>query len=142
MIKAGPNHGMSETREYRIWMHMRQRCRLPSHIQFADYGGRGIRVCEEWDRSFPTFLRDMGLCPPGQSIDRLENDGNYEPGNCRWATRVEQNNNQRRNIAVEHGGRVQTIAQWSRELGLRYATLHRRIVIKGESSAVAFRSVT
>lgn len=79
---------------YITWVNMHQRCTNPKRRGFKDYGGRGITVCERWQK-FENFLADMGERPPGLSIDRVNNDGNYEPGNCRWATRVEQNRNQR-----------------------------------------------
>lgn len=85
-----------QSRTYRIWCAMKTRCYNPSVANWPLYGGRGIAVCERWRTSFPMFLRDMGEAPPGRSIDRKDNDGNYEPGNCRWATRLEQNRNTRR----------------------------------------------
>jgi hypothetical protein len=82
--------------EYNCWGSMIARCTNPNDPGWKNYGGRGIRVCERWRNSFENFLADMGLKPsPGLSIERVENDGNYEPGNCRWATRKEQRANQR-----------------------------------------------
>lgn len=95
-IAASTNrrHGMTRTPTYTSWQAMRTRCENPRRIGFANYGGRGIAICERW-HSFENFLADMGERPIGASLDRLNNDGNYEPGNCRWATRCEQNRNRR-----------------------------------------------
>jgi hypothetical protein len=92
------------------------------------YSARGVTVCERWRQSFDAFLRDMGERPSrAHSIDRIDNDGHYEPGNCRWATAKEQANHRRTSHLVTLDGRTQTVAQWADELGLKYMTVYHRI---------------
>lgn len=95
--RKGEMHGMSRTPEYRAWSQAIRRCHVPKSLNFKNYGGRGISVCQEWKASFAAFFAHVGLRPhPSMSIDRINNDGNYEPGNVRWATRTMQNNNTRK----------------------------------------------
>jgi len=109
---------------------MLARCYQRSDQGFRHYGGRGIKVCTQWrgKNGFATFLADMGTKPgPNYSIDRINNDGNYEPGNCQWATQEQQSNNTRRNIRVECNGKKQTLSQWARESGISRQAIDQRI---------------
>jgi hypothetical protein len=119
--------GISKTPEYRIWIGIRARCLNPNRNGYPDYGGRGITVCEEWD-DFAQFLADMGPRPsPRHSVDRIDNNGNYCPENCRWATQSEQLANQNRSTRIEYNGKVQTGTEWAREFGIKERTLFGRL---------------
>jgi hypothetical protein len=88
---------------YAVWAQMIQRCTNPNNRKWDHYGGRGITVCDRWRGSFAAFLADMGERPEGRTLDRIDNDGNYEPGNCRWATVSEQNLNRRKMKGASNG---------------------------------------
>lgn len=124
-------YGMSylRTKEYSTWVSIRRRCLNPSYNSYQNYGGRGIKVCERWMESFQNFLDDMGYAPSkNHSIDRFpDNDGHYEPGNCRWATMAAQSVNRRNNTFIEFGGERLTISQWSRRVGCSFGTLSTRL---------------
>jgi hypothetical protein len=110
-------HGRSGTRVFRIWNSMRQRCSNPNNQDYDQYGGRGIKVCERWD-SFANFLADMGEPPDGMTLDRFpDQNGNYEPANCRWATPSQQARNRRSNRVVTFNGKTQTLVEWGEETG-------------------------
>jgi hypothetical protein len=101
--KDNAKHGKTGSPEYHAWSAMIQRCTNPKTKQYKDYGGRGIRVCQKWKCSFESFYADMGPRPSkAHSIDRKDNDGNYEPGNCRWATEREQKMNTRQNVRYKY----------------------------------------
>lgn len=124
-------HGLSKTKEYSIWKSMKRRCKPGnSTYSFAYrwYGAKGIRVCQRWIDSFPHFMEDMGPIPESSnSIDRIDNNGNYEPGNCRWASSEDQANNTSRNIFIEFSGESKTVAQWSREIGVKAPLVYGRL---------------
>jgi hypothetical protein len=127
--EAFTTHGMAKTPEHRIWNHIKTRCTNPRSKYFHRYGGRGISMSPEWSASFLVFYRDMGPRPsPRHSIDRKNNDGNYEHGNCRWATPDIQGANKSTVRKIEHGGIMDTIAGWSRRTGIPYLKLRRRLV--------------
>jgi hypothetical protein len=126
-------HGMAghnRPPEYDAWAHMIRRCYTPTTKAFEHYGGRGITVCQRWRDSFEAFLADMGPRPSAKhSLDRINNDGNYEPSNCRWATTDEQARNTRRNVKVTFRGETKTVAEWGRALGFPREVLRRRIAV-------------
>jgi len=122
-LKHGHSRAGKETRTYRIWLGMKQRCLNPI---FGAHHGRGIRVCESWN-NFPQFLADVGECPSDQhSLDRINNDGNYEPGNVRWATSAEQSRNQRCTRMITFKGKTQCLTDWCKELGISKTTFYHR----------------
>ncbi len=126
-IPREKRHGMSRTRVYVAWRSMKRRCYAPSVEKFAEYGGRGIKVCERWRESFAAFYEDMGDPPPGASLDRLDNDGDYAPGNCRWATQTQQLRNTRRNRLLTYAGKTLCIAAWADEVGLSQQLIWNRL---------------
>jgi len=125
---ANKTHGMTRTTTYTIWRQVKSRCLNSNNPSYSDYGGRGISICKRWEDSFEAFLLDMGERPSDRhSIDRIDNSGDYEPGNCKWSTFAEQNRNYRRNIIIEHNGQAKCLADWADEMGITRHTLRRRI---------------
>ena len=132
--QAKRTHGMHGTVEYRAWVGMIQRCTNPRTKSWPRYGERGIVVCDRWRESFVAFYEDMGPRPgPEYSIDRIDNDGNYEPGNCRWATKKQQGRNKRNNRIVVFNGQTKTLAEWAQEMRTSPSTLHIRLERRGWS---------
>ena len=105
---------------------MKQRCGNPNYPDYAEYGGRGIRVCERW-QLFGNFLADMGEPAPGMTIDRIDNDKDYEPGNCRWTDMKVQSNNTRRNHYLTLNGVSKTISEWAAAHGVHFSVYHQRV---------------
>lgn len=120
-------HGLSNTRVKRIYYGMLTRCNNESDLAYPYYGGRGIGVCERWEKSIENFYEDMGYPPPKYTLDRIDNNGNYEPKNCRWATRKTQMANRRNNHIINFNGKSKNITDWSDDLGINYATLIKRV---------------
>lgn len=122
-------HGESKTRLYRTWCHMRARCKNPNDSEYKYYGGRGIAVCEAWDKSYEEFkswAAHNGYTET-LTIDRIDVNGNYEPNNCRWIRFQEQASNTQRTIYVTCDGVTKTLADWAKYLNVKYSTLHKRI---------------
>jgi hypothetical protein len=127
------SHGKSNTREYGIWAGMIGRCSNKNIASFKDYGAKGIMVCGKW-RAFSGFWEDMmSGYADNLTIDRIDSDGDYEPGNCRWATMLEQQNNKTNNKKITLNGETMNISQWTRKMGLPPGTVWNRIYIGGWS---------
>jgi hypothetical protein len=137
----GDAHRGKRAFEYRVWVGIRKRCLNPNDNLYPHYGGRGIRICERWLNSYEAFLEDVGRSPSEKlTLDRIDNDGDYEPGNVRWTTRTEQARNTRRNRRIEFRGEVRVLAEWAERLGIPYKVLHGRINKHGWSVERAFTS--
>lgn len=120
-------HGQTNSRTHRAWKAMRQRCLNPRTKCFARYGGRGIAICERW-ASFNNFVADMGECASGMSLDRYpDNNGDYEPLNCRWATRNQQQQNKRTSRLVTWNGETLALGEWAKRYGVKRQTLEYRL---------------
>lgn len=122
------SHGGSYSPEYRAWRHMINRCTNPKVPCYERYGGRGIGVCERWRHDFAAFLTDVGPRPsPDHTLGRIDNDGNYEPGNVRWETWSEQSRNRSNTTRIEANGETLTTSEWSERTGVPIALIHSRI---------------
>ena len=136
MAKAKQNrHGLRKHPLYGRWLMMWQRCTNPSQLRYADYGGKGITVCERW-KNFANFLEDMGEAPAGTTIERLDNSKGYSPDNCIWATRSVQMRNTSRTRVLEFNGKTQCVSDWAKELGLNESSLRERLAKWGIEKAL------
>ena len=127
--KLNRTHNKSKTKLYKVWKSMRKRCNNKNGTGYKNYGGRGIKVCKEWQKDFVIFYKwaiDNGY-KENLSIDRINNDGNYEPLNCRWADRITQNNNTRRNHFITIKNETHTINEWARIIGVPRTTIKSRL---------------
>lgn len=127
--QCAKTHGKSQTPEYRTWCAIKERCDNATSSSYHNYGGRGIKICDTWKHSFETFLKDVGKKPtPQHSIDRINNNGHYEPSNVRWATPKQQSRNNRRNRIIEYKDNKMTIIDAAEAFGLTWSCLHQRII--------------
>lgn len=128
LARRSATHGKSRTSEYTVWSEMRGRCYRSSHARYADYGGRGITMCDAWRESFEAFYRDMGLRPSAKhQIERRNNDGPYSPNNCEWATQMEQVNNRRVTIWIEANGERLLVSEWAAKTGIHAERIRERL---------------
>lgn len=133
-------HGMSKTPEFNAWVHMRERCYSPGSNRWHTHGARGIAVCDRWVESFTNFFSDMGSKPsPKHSLERIDNDGDYTPENCKWATDSEQAGNRRDTRKHEFNGKTQSLKAWCRELEIPYLRTYKRIVYRNKTFEEAIR---
>ena len=131
-------HGLSYHPLKPIYYTVLSRCHNPNNKEYNNYGGRGIKVCKRWRNSIKNFIEDMGERPDSQSIERIDNDGDYSPDNCKWATQSEQCRNNRNTRLITYKGKTQCLKDWSKELGIKYSTLSGRINQYGWSIENAF----
>jgi hypothetical protein len=127
-VRRGPNqkHGKSNTPEYKVWVAMLHRCENKDVPMYKHYGGRGIKVCDRW-HDFLSFYEDMGERPKGLTLDRIDNDGDYTPENCRWATQQQQCTNKRNNRRIKYKGETKTMSQWADHLGVSRSAFQSRV---------------
>lgn len=124
---AAKTHGLREAPIYGVYHAMRSRCENQNSKRFADYGGRGITVCDRWKESIQNFVDDMGEQPTSATVERIDNNKGYSPDNCRWATRTEQGRNKRNNRVIEYDGKHLTLSEWAERTGIKRATIQRRL---------------
>lgn len=127
-INNSTTHGLRKTRLYRLWLHIKERCNNPNCAAFNNYGGRGIRVCDEWTKSFQAFYdwAHANGYRDDLTIDRIDTNGDYCPDNCRWASMKEQANNTRANALITFNGETHTMSEWANIIGINYSTIRSR----------------
>lgn len=121
------SHGMSSSALYFIWQGIRDRCFNPNSDSYKNYGERGITMCERWSESFEAFASDMGEPSKGMTIERIDNDGDYSPENCRWASRQEQVRNTRHNRMITFDGQTMCMSEWAEKTGISYSAISQRL---------------
>lgn len=131
-LTHGHRVGRKTSRTRKAYEHAKSRCNNPNNPKYPNYGGRGIRMCEEWLTSFDAFLRDMGECPSDRTLDRVDVNGHYEPRNCRWATTSQQARTRTDNVLVEHDGRKMVLKDFAALMGVNYKSLHRCVKYLGD----------
>lgn len=125
--KHGHSVGGKRTKTFSIYHAMKERCLNPNFPYFHHYGGRGIKICDQWIKSFDTFLSDMGECPAGYSLERIDNERGYAVNNCKWIPRCKQTSNTRRNIRITINDKVSILKDWCKEFNRNYGTVLSRI---------------
>lgn len=131
-VDKSTKHGLRNDPVYSLWNNIKERCYNQNNHKYPDYGGRGIAMYPQWRDSVDAFFKYVSALPcygeKGYSINRIDNDGNYEPGNVKWSTDKEQANNKRNNHLLTYNGETKTIAQWAEEIGMNPYTLYNRIL--------------
>lgn len=133
-------HGLSDTPIHNVWMDMIRRCYKPYRKDYKRYGGRGIKVCKRWLKSFSNFYKDMGDKPKGHTLDRIDNNANYSKENCKWSTIKQQNRNQRQSIYIRYNKKTKHLKEWSEILNINYNTLWARLFRFKWSVSDAFKN--
>lgn len=121
-------HGMSYSREYRIFDAMQARCARKSHVGYKNYGGRGVKVCDRWVNNFAQFIEDMGLPPSDKhTLDRIDSNGDYEPSNCKWSTMLEQQRNRRNTLYIISDGKKMRLTEYAEDNSMTYSAAYMRL---------------
>jgi hypothetical protein len=126
LSERNTTHGLSHLPEYSLWCGMKQRCYYTKHKSYKDYGGRGIKVCDQW-LNFENFYADMRSKPEGMTLDRIDHNKDYSPENCKWSTYKEQMRNTNRNNVISFKGKTMCVADWAKELNMSYTKLRMRL---------------